>query len=371
MAEGSTSVERAAEVIHRYLQRLDHMIGNVRCPKVDVGDQLPQCRHRSLAAQRLQIGADETVRHPRQPGQVHVVCQRHTTRVDVEDLQASGLVGDGNRQLAVKPAGPPQRRVHGVWDVGRTDDDDTPAALEPIHERQQLRDHTLFHLLVAAGFLALGRNGVDLVQEDNAGRPLLGFLEDLAQMRFRLAVKLVNDLRPCHRDKMGVGLVGHGTCDQCLAGSRRAIEQHALGSVDAQPFKHLRVFQRQFDHLANALDLPPQTTNIFIGDARAPLLALDLFAHLQPRGPCHDHRPAWGDAFDAKVAHAGAHQVHAHPVTGHKRSPFQQPAEILRLVAPGALCARHRLEYHRLGIGRLAALTPLPSYPGSPRRSHA
>ena len=54
------------------------------------------------------------------------------------------------------------------------------AALQEIralHQREQLRDHTLLHL--ALDFGPLGRDGVDLVEEDDAGRARLRFLEDL------------------------------------------------------------------------------------------------------------------------------------------------------------------------------------------------
>ena len=64
-------------------------------------------------------------------------------------------------------------------------------------------------------------------------------------------------------------LVGHRAGDQRLAGAGRAVEQHALRRVDAQPLEELRVAQRQLDHLADAVELVRQPADVLVGDGGA------------------------------------------------------------------------------------------------------
>jgi hypothetical protein len=105
-----------------------------------------------------------------------------------------------------------------------------------------LGDHSLFD--VADHALALGRDGIDLVDEDDAGGLLGGLVENLAEMSLALAVKFVDDFRAVDREELGIGLMCHGTRDQGLAAAWRAVQEDALGRVDAQAFKDFRITQR-------------------------------------------------------------------------------------------------------------------------------
>src|SRR5208283_5058810 len=100
--------------------------------------------------------------------------------------------------------------------------------------------------------LAARCDGVDLIQKYDAGAFARGLLEDLAQMSFALAIEPVDDLRAAHRIEIGLGLMGDGARDQRLPASRRTMQQYALGGVDPQLLKDLRIAQRQLDHLADA-----------------------------------------------------------------------------------------------------------------------
>ena len=113
--------------------------------------------------------------------------------MDAQDLGAPLRVRRVQLHLAVEAAGAAQRGIERVGAVGRADDDHLPARLKPIHQREELPDDALLHLAPDLG--ALRRDGVDLVQEDHAGRVLLRVLEDAAQVRLALAIELVDDLR--------------------------------------------------------------------------------------------------------------------------------------------------------------------------------
>ncbi len=66
--------------------------------------------------------------------------------------------------------------------------------LEPVHECEQLWNDPSFDLSV--GLLSLRSNGVQLIDEDDGGRVLLGLLECLPEVGLWLAGKLGHDLRP-------------------------------------------------------------------------------------------------------------------------------------------------------------------------------
>ena len=57
---------------------------------------------------------------------------------------------------------------------------------------------------------------------------------------------------PAMWKNLAVALVRDRARQQRLAGARRAVEQHALGRIDAEPLEQFGVAQRQFDHLAQA-----------------------------------------------------------------------------------------------------------------------
>ena len=94
--------------------------------------------------------------------------ERHVAAVDAQDLDAALHVGRVQADLAVEAAGAAQRGIERVGAVRRADDDHLPARAQAVHQRQELADDALLDLAPDLG--ALGRDGVDLVEEDDAGR---------------------------------------------------------------------------------------------------------------------------------------------------------------------------------------------------------
>jgi len=107
------------------------------------------------------------------------------------------------------------------------------AALEAVHEREQLRDDAALHL--AVGLLALGRDRVDLVDEDDCRSVLLGLLKRLAQVALTLASQLAHNLGAVDEEKKGAGLVRDRTRNERLAAAWRAVQQNAFGRLHADP----------------------------------------------------------------------------------------------------------------------------------------
>ena len=79
-------------------------------------------------------------------------------------------------------------------------------------------------------------------------------LEQLAQPLLALAIGRAHDLGPGDVEEIGVAFIGDGAGEPGLAGAGRAVEQHALGRIDAEPLENLGIAQRQLDHLAQLVD---------------------------------------------------------------------------------------------------------------------
>ena len=65
--------------------------------------------------------------------------------------------------------------------------------------------------------------------------------------------------------------VGDGAGEQGLAGAGRAVEQHALGRIDAEALEQLGMAERQLDHLAQRVDRVAHAAEVVIGDVGAAL----------------------------------------------------------------------------------------------------
>ena len=136
----------------------------------------------------------------------------------VEDLAPPGLVGHADDDLAVEPAGAAQRLVERFGPVGGGDDDEVLPRFDPVHQRQQLRDQPFLGL--AADLAALGRDRVDLVDEDDRRRRLGRFLEDVAQALFGFAIGRAHDFGPRDVEELRVALIGDRLGQPGLAGAR-------------------------------------------------------------------------------------------------------------------------------------------------------
>ena len=191
-------------------------------------------------------------------------------------------VGSLDLDLHVEPSGPQDRRVDQVLAVGGADDDHVLQGLDPVELGEQLRDDR--RLDVGGDPRAAGaEDGVHLVEEDDDGKPLLalllGALEDLADLPFRLADVLVQQLRPLHVQEVAASVLaaralahlvreglGHGLRDERLAASRGSVEQDALGRLQLVLVEELGIEEGQLDRIADRLDLTLETTDVLVGD---------------------------------------------------------------------------------------------------------
>ena len=82
---------------------------------------------------------------------------------------------------------------------------------------------------------------VELVDEDDARRLLLGLLEHVAHAGRADADEHLDEIRTAEAEEGHARFAGHGLGEQRFAGARRADEQHTLGNP---PAKHLVLFRR-------------------------------------------------------------------------------------------------------------------------------
>ena len=129
--------------------------------------------------------------------------------------------------------------VDGVGAVGRRDHHEIGARLKPVHQREQLGYEALFRL--ARHAIALGSDRINLIDEDDGGRGLARLFEHFAQRLLAFAIARAHDFGPVDGEEVGVAFVGDSLRQPCLAGSRRAMQQHALGRIDAEAREQLGI----------------------------------------------------------------------------------------------------------------------------------
>ncbi len=82
--------------------------------------------------------------------------------------------------LAIEAARTHQSGIQNIRTVGGRDDDDAAVALETIHFGEQLIEGLLALIVAAADAgTPLTADGIDLIDEDQAGAVFLGFLEQI------------------------------------------------------------------------------------------------------------------------------------------------------------------------------------------------
>src|SRR4051794_20397249 len=215
-----------------------------------------------------QVGAREAGRLAGECVDLDLLGQRLAAGMDLEDLGAALAVGAIDDDLAVEAAWPQQRRVKDVRAVGGGDQDDVVLHLEAVHLDEQLVERLLALVVTAAEpRAAVASDGVDLVHEDDAGRVLLGLLEEVAHARGAHADEHLDEVRAGDREERHAGLARDGARQQRLAGARRPVEQHALGDPRAERLELLRVLQELLD-LVELLDRLVDPRDVAEGDLR-------------------------------------------------------------------------------------------------------
>ena len=167
-----------------------------------------------------------------------VVAQRHRAGVHLEDLLAADLVGRLDRHAAVEAPGAQESLVQDLRAVGGGQHHHAVAGLEAVHLGEDLVEGLLALVVAAAREPAAAgsraADGVELVDEDDGRRGLLGLLEEVAHARGADAHDRLDELRRGDREERHAGLARHRLRQERLARAGRARQQHAPGDARAE-----------------------------------------------------------------------------------------------------------------------------------------
>src|SRR5581483_1735499 len=211
---------------------------------------------RRLVHEVLEVGAGEAGRGAGEERDVDVVGERDATRVHADDALAALHVGSRDDDATVEAAGAEERGVEHVGAVRRGDQDDALVRLEAVHLDKQLLQGLLALVVPAAEARgAVAADGVDLVDEDDAGGVLLALDEEVADARRADTDEHLDEVGARDREERHAGLARDGAREERLAGTRRPDEQHTLRDPAAELRELLRVLEERDDLLELLLRL--------------------------------------------------------------------------------------------------------------------
>ena len=283
------------------------------------------------------VGARESGGLPRQETAVERRIELERPQVDLENLLALAHVGQPDLYLTVETPGTHQRLVQDVGTVRRREDDHPGVGLEAVHLGEQLVERVLA-LVVARepGILAAGpADGVDFVDEDDAGGFLLGLLEKVADSRRPHPDEHFDEVGARNREERHIGLPGHGFGQQGLTRSRRTHKQRPFRYLGTQLLVFVGFLEEVDDfHDFDLGFLQPG----HVLESNGPRIV--LVENLRP-GLAHVHDAAARTA--SGTAQHGTHQEEPHGDNEHPRQQVDQNAGPL---------ARTGFVDHRNGVSR-------------------
>ena len=215
--------------------------------------------------------------------EVELLAERLALRVHLEDVAAALAVGAVDDDLAIEAARAQECRIEDVGAVRGRDQDHVVLLLEAVHLDEQLVQRLLALVVTAAhAGAAMAADGVDLVDEDDAGARLLGLLEQVAHAGGADADEHLDEVRAGDREERHAGLACGRPREQRLTGAGRPVEQDALRNPRAERLELLRVLEELLD-LVQLLDRLVRPGDVLVRDlgrvGRHPLGAALAEAH--------------------------------------------------------------------------------------------
>jgi hypothetical protein len=265
--------------------------------------------------------------------QLEVRFELHLAGVHLEDVEPPPQVGAIYEHLSIEAPRPQQRSVEHLGPVGGGHDGDAGAGIEAVHLHQQLVERLLALVVGGHGPQAAPglADGVQLVDEHDAGGPLLGLLEEVADARRPDADEHLHELRRRQREERHVRLTGHRSGQQRLARARGPHQKHPFGDPRADGGKLLGLLEEAHDLHQLGLGLV-HAGYVFEGDPLLGTQVVDLGA-----GPAK-----------AQGAGTSAHATYSDPIQRPQDAERDEPAEQELLPPRGRLDLAHKA--HLVGL---------------------
>ena len=194
---------------------------------------------------------------------VDVLGNDGLAHVHLEDLLPSLHVGKGHDDLPVETARTQKRRVENVGAVRGRNEDDPLVGFEAVHLDQK-RVEGLLALVVSASqpCTAVASDGVDLIDEDDAGGVLLSLGEKVPHAGGPDADEHLDEVRSADGKKRHIGFTGDGAGKKRFPRTRGPHEKNALGDTGAETSELFRIPQNVDDLLQLGLGLVDPATSL-------------------------------------------------------------------------------------------------------------
>ena len=153
-------------------------------------------------------------------------------------------------------------------------------------------------MTAAQASASLAANGVDLVDEDDAGVVFLGFIKQVTDTGSAHAHEHFHKVGAGNGEEGHTGLTSHGTSQQGFTGTGRAHQQHALGDPGAQGVVLIGVLEELHDlpqllfFLISACHVGESGLPLFVAhllDLGLAEVHLLVAAHAAAKPSHHDH----------------------------------------------------------------------------------
>ena len=218
-----------------------------------IADKFPVVAGRidgSLVHEIFQIRAGEASRCLGDLCQIHIVSQRFSLGMHLQDLFSSLDIWSAHANLPVKTAGTQNRGIQDIHPVGGSHHNDALIDAETVHLHQQLVQ-CLLPLVMSAAHTgaAASRHRVDLIDKNNTGGVFLRILKQIPDTGSTHADEHFHEIGTGNGEKRHARFACHCLGQQGFTGSRRAHQQHALGDSCA----HLNIFLRCFQEIHDLL----------------------------------------------------------------------------------------------------------------------
>ena len=245
---------------------------------------------------------------------VEVGFALHIAQVHFEDGHTVGNFGQVHVDLAVETAGTQQCFVENFGTVSGGEDDDAGVGGEAVHFGKQLIE-SAFAFVVGSERVAFARtaNGIDFVDEYDAGGFLLGLAEEVAHARCAHAHKHFHEVAAGEREEGHVGFAGYSLGQQGFTGAGRANEQCTLGDFTAQIGVAVGVLEEVDDFLDLGFGFG-EAGHVVEGDLGG-IIAVEE----------HSFGLAHGENAGATAAHSAQQQ---HPQRNQKHNRAKHPEDV-------------------------------------------
>ncbi len=185
--------------------------------------------------------------------QSEIAVELFVAGMHLKDRQTPLDVGSVNGDLTIETTRTHQRGVEHIWAVCGGENDDAAVALEAIHLREELVQGLLALVVTTTDTGAtLATNGINFVDEDQAGAVLLGALKQIAHATCTHTNEHLHKFRAREGEERNTSFTSNGFREQGLTGSGRANEQDTFGNAGTNGRETFRLLE-EGDHFLKVL----------------------------------------------------------------------------------------------------------------------